>query len=929
MNLNRKTKYFLLYLNLFLICSLINGFNSRLYTTSNSEFLIPETNAGEISISTPENKTYVKPMSGYYPATYGFESDAIGGDALDWDDSASDSNCGSQVIAEKNGHYNVLEVYDNNGGAKARLNNYFTDQAYGTTEFWFCPGDATDGGMVRLMDTDLVENRVSIRLINEHWYSYDGVVDTLIPNVLGSQDNVWQHLRIHFESTSGGYQGLSQYTYEVIIDGISSGSIPFRDNGTSIDTFNIFTGDAATTTRWIDAVGYSWDPSYTVGDNLNEGLLLSYGMQFSPDWQGYSLDGLANKTIVGNTTIPFPNNGVHNIQVFGNDSVGEEFHSNKVYFSIYPIYIFTPTNKTYSQSMSGYYPATYGFESDAIGGDALDWDDSASDSNCGSQVIAEKNGHYNVLEVYDNNGGAKARLNNYFTDQAYGTTEFWFCPGDATDGGMVRLMDTDLVENRVSIRLINEHWYSYDGVVDTLIPNVLGSQDNVWQHLRIHFESTSGGYQGLSQYTYEVIIDGISSGSIPFRDNGTSIDTFNIFTGDAATTTRWIDAVGYSWDPSYTVGDNLNEGLLLSFETIINPDWLGYSLDGASNKTIFGNTTIPFPSEGVHTIQILWNFSMGITYQSEIRYFTTLYYPEVFIISPNYNEFFGMVAPNFEISITESNLHSTWYNLNGGINITFNLLSGMVNQTEWDKLTNGSVTIQFFANDTWGLEGFAEITIWKDTYAPISLIEFTPHSGIDIVNESTDFTLTADDGLGSGVSLIQYKINDSSWITYSTPFTLASYLYGDILISYQAIDSVGNTEIIQTLLVERTDTIAPISSIDFTPYSGTNEVLKSTLFTLTADDGLGSGISLIRYKIDDSTWFDYIGPFTLSSYKYGGHTITYQAVDNEGNIEAEHVIMVEIVSKASEPQIPGYHLLTILSIIGIVSSILIKNKSKI
>ncbi len=33
---------------------------------------------------------------------------------------------------------------------------------------------------------------------------------------------------------------------------------------------------------------------------------------------------------------------------------------------------------------------------------------------------------------------------------------------------------------------------------------------------------------------------------------------------------------GFSWDPNYNVGDNLNEGLMLFFENDTNLDWRGY-----------------------------------------------------------------------------------------------------------------------------------------------------------------------------------------------------------------------------------------------------------------------------------------------------------------------------------------------------------------
>ena len=64
------------------------------------------------------------------------------------------------------------------------------------------------------------------------------------------------------------------------------------------------------------------------------------------------------------------------------------------------------------------------------------------------------------------------------------------------------------------------------------------------------------------------------------------------------------------------------------------------------------------------------------------------------------------------------------------------------------------------------------------------------------------------------------------------------------------------------------DMNAPTSLISFTAYSDMNRVVKSTIFTITADD-LGSGVSVIRYKINSSAWTDYNGPFDLYVYEIG------------------------------------------------------------
>ncbi|MHA2031164.1 MAG: hypothetical protein ACW99Q_17425, partial [Candidatus Kariarchaeaceae archaeon] len=87
---------------------------------------------------------------------------------------------------------------------------------------------------------------------------------------------------------------------------------------------------------------------------------------------------------------------------------------------------------------------------------------------------------------------------------------------------------------------------------------------------------------------------------------------------------------GFSWDSNYNVGDNLKEGLLLNF-TIPEPlDWMAYSLDGGNIITIRGNTTIPIPALGIHTIQVVGNDSFSF-YQSDVRTFEIAFE----IIPPN------------------------------------------------------------------------------------------------------------------------------------------------------------------------------------------------------------------------------------------------------------------------------------------------------
>jgi len=195
-----------------------------------------------------------------------------------------------------------------------------------------------------------------------------------------------------------------------------------------------------------------------------------------------------------------------------------------------------------------------------------------------------------------------------------------------------------------------------------------------------------------------------------------------------------------------------------------------------------------------------WNIDMFLLKYSSI--------PQIIINSPSPYDSFGDTPPNFDVSffIIGGNLNATWYTIDDGVtNITFSELTGYIIQSEWNKKGEGLVFIKFYANDTLGDKGYAELAVRKDTIAPTSSIFFTPHSGTNIVNKSTLFTLTADDGLGSGISQIRFKINDSESNVYYDPFTLYGFEFGYYFISYYAIDMAGNEEEIKKVLVKYVD----------------------------------------------------------------------------------------------------------------------------
>jgi len=330
--------------------------------------------------------------------------------------------------------------------------------------------------------------------------------------------------------------------------------------------------------------------------------------------------------------------------------------------------------------------------------------------------------------------------------------------------------------------------------------NIIGAPTplvNTWYHIRIDFEHTTGGYQGLSQNEYYVFVDGNRYG--PYRfDIEEQLEELHLHTYSyGAGYNVYFDAVGYSWDPPYEVGDNLYEGLLLSYETNLDLDWWGYSLDSQNFVTILGNTTIPMPEDGQHTIQVFGDNLLGKKYKSAIRNFTIdTKIPEIRIHSPIPDEFYRATPPKYNISIIEANLEFMWYTLDDGItNITFSGLTGIINQIEWDKKGSGMMTIRFYANDTSGKAGYADVSVYKDIDRPEIAINkpsqdakfgnLPPNFDISILElnlESIWYTL--DGGINNyTIDQLTGTINQMAW--EAAP-------YGNITIRFYAKDLVGN-----------------------------------------------------------------------------------------------------------------------------------------
>jgi len=902
-----------------------------------------------IDIITPEAKIYEKGMSGYYPATYGFENDKPGEFPEDWYFTPMDGSSFIEVDATLAGHNNVVEVRKTGGTIWAQCyNNFNENQTTGIVEFWLYKdtGSGGDYTLFNLVNTLGPNGHLQGQIESQNFYYHTG---TATQRVLVASNvfsiNTWHHIRLFFNVSQG---------WQAEIDGVMYGSgysFPFRDyvTGGAMKQFyisSVFSGGHSDYGAWFDAVGYSWDPNYNIGDNLNEGLLLSYENSTALDWQGYSLDNQPIKTILGNCTIPLPSDGpsdgLHTIQIFGNDSFGTEYQSSIREFSVYHINIITPEDKTYTEPMSGYYPGTYGFENDKIG--SLPSFGHYFDLAGGKMsVIEELDGHHHILELNDNNSASRLLIvNNITATPTHGTIEFWMRTNDTSKLHSYNCVGDNLIGATafLQLKIENDVWRYTDYTVITDVPNVPIPQNNTWHKISIHFRCGGApAYQGLSDNKWKIIIDGVDSGELnPRGTTHNYLTHFNIKTEfiDEGYSV-YIDGVGYSWDPNYNIGDNLKQGLLLSYENSTALDWQGYSLDGQPKNTIMGNTTIPFPAVGQHAIQVFANDSLGLNYNSDIRYFsvnttqsTDLINPIITINFPGLNDLFGSGAPSYDITVIELNLNTMWYTLDWGlINTSITEPTGTIDQTIWNSRPNGTVDIRFYADDIAGNVGFEEVTVRKDILPPqITITNPIQNQVFDDTAPSFDLTISEGNldarwySLDGGATAIQFigfagTINQTEWDKITD---------GTATITFYANDTLNNLGFSEVSV--RKDTIEPQITIN-SPSPNQIFYEEAPSFDLTIVE---QNLDAIWYTLDDGLITFLCGTSGNINNLYwnaippGFYILKFYTNDTVGNIGFS-----EVTIKKEDPAIPGYNpfVLSLILLVGILGiSLKIKKKAR-
>jgi len=459
-------------------------------------------------------------------------------------------------------------------------------------------------------------------------------------------------------------------------------------------------------------------------------------------WIGYSLDGQANVTVSGNTTILGLSDGVHTITVYANDTDGNIGSSDTIYFAIDTvapkIEIVSPENKTYTtDSVSLVF--TVNEPTSWIG---YSLDGQANSTIAGNATLMGLSDGMHSVMVYasDMVGNMGSSEKVYF---AVDTT----LPGITILSPENKTYDTNFVPLSFTVDE-QVSWMAYS----------LGGQANVTITGNVTLTLPDGLH-------YVVVYANDTAGNM----------------GASSTVYFSVDSVG----PSILLISPINTtyastSVPLRFVMYEIASWMGYSLDGLMNVTVGGNTTLVDLSDGVHTITVYAADTAGNMGSSQTVYFTIdTMASNIEILSPG-NKTYATADVPLVFTVSEA---TSWigYSLDGQANST------IAGNATLMGLSDGMHSVMVYASDMVGNMGSSEKVYFAvDTTLP-GITILSPENKTYADND-VPLSFTVDEQ----VSWMAYSLDGQANVTITGDITLSGLSKGSHSLTVYVKDMAGN-----------------------------------------------------------------------------------------------------------------------------------------
>lgn len=300
----------------------------------------------------------------------------------------------------------------------------------------------------------------------------------------------------------------------------------------------------------------------------------------------------------------------------------------------------------------------------------------------------------------------------------------------------------------------------------------------------------------------------------------------------------------------------------------------------AGNGSI--SCSVPLP-EGAATVNYLATSITGLTVSGSKPYQYDASHPNINgtlngIAGAN-GWFITSVDINASASdpVSGSGISTFEYNRNNG---GWNSFPGTL------SLTDGAYSLSLRASDVAGNVVETNQTIQVDTITPtldVSVVGTVGSNGW--YTSDVQINVTGNDS-GSGVSSIEYELNSSGWLSYSTPLNITDGVHN---LSLRVIDNAGNlTEGTQTFLI---DTVTPAVDLSLNGIKGANGWYNSAVQVSASASDSGSGLSALEVSVDSGAWSVYSTPLELGD---GLHTFWFHAIDLAGNLVESALQQIQV-----------------------------------
>ncbi len=246
---------------------------------------------------------------------------------------------------------------------------------------------------------------------------------------------------------------------------------------------------------------------------------------------------------------------------------------------------------TLNDTSSYDYLGVYSFTEDAEGTDPANWT-IIEEFNTSIEVIAKKNGHSKVVELWDNDNSNDCYLYNNFAPQTTGSVEFWIYGLAGIESATYIRLHKGVPSPTNAGPYLKVDWsgeylrYYSGGYTDIISSS--GFSERTWHHIRVAFNCTTD--------TFDIWVNGIQEGTgLPFANNANSLVYIDVGTSTISTygnTYTYIDAVDYSWAPGYYQNRNMDIepvdylGLYSFTEDAVGSDPSGWTMNEPSGTNI-------------------------------------------------------------------------------------------------------------------------------------------------------------------------------------------------------------------------------------------------------------------------------------------------------------------------------------------------------